>query len=177
MTAPLPQEVIQIAALRDPVLRNLRITECYHRISAAFAARTGRCANWCTFALWASRQAGGVETMMAGGGDVLHKRFGGAPAVQQAHVAPGFSVGETVELVAGRHTRLAARAGIEIDLEGVLFAVARRGRGQEIGVIPRPPVERVVVVLSRKAFDGREILLGQQVAVDESQRRIGRRAI
>jgi hypothetical protein len=56
--APTPQEVRQITAIEDPVIRNLRITECYHRLSAAISARIGSCANWCTFATWASRQAG-----------------------------------------------------------------------------------------------------------------------
>jgi hypothetical protein len=51
-------EVERIAALGDPVLRNLRITQCYHELSAALAARAGSCANWCTFATWASKQAG-----------------------------------------------------------------------------------------------------------------------
>jgi hypothetical protein len=48
-------EVEQIAALSDPVVRNLRITECYSRLAAAVDAPG---ANWCTFATWASRQAG-----------------------------------------------------------------------------------------------------------------------
>ncbi len=48
----------RIAALQDPVVRNLQITQSYHEISQAMAARTGACANWCTFATWASRQAG-----------------------------------------------------------------------------------------------------------------------
>jgi hypothetical protein len=48
-------EVEQIAAMRDPVVRNLRITECYSRLAAAVDAPG---ANWCTFATWASRQAG-----------------------------------------------------------------------------------------------------------------------
>jgi hypothetical protein len=48
-------EVEQIAAISDPVVRNLRITECYSRLSAAVDAPG---ANWCTFATWASRQAG-----------------------------------------------------------------------------------------------------------------------
>src|SRR5215204_1168291 len=39
----------------DPVLRNLEITECYARLSAAFG---GDGANWTTYATWASRQAG-----------------------------------------------------------------------------------------------------------------------
>jgi hypothetical protein len=42
----------------DPVRRNLRITQAYHELAVALAARTGTGANWCTFATWASRQAG-----------------------------------------------------------------------------------------------------------------------
>ena len=42
----------------NPVLRNLEITECYARLSAAFAACGGEGANWATYATWASRQAG-----------------------------------------------------------------------------------------------------------------------
>ena len=48
-------EVEQIAAMPDPVIRNLRITECYSRLAAAMESG---CANWCTYATWASRQAG-----------------------------------------------------------------------------------------------------------------------
>jgi hypothetical protein len=56
--APSADEIRQIAAIADPVIRNLRITECYSRLAAAFAARSGEGANWCTYATWASRQAG-----------------------------------------------------------------------------------------------------------------------
>jgi hypothetical protein len=55
---PTVQEVERIAALPDPVIRNLQITQCYHELALALTARTGICANWCTFATWASRQAG-----------------------------------------------------------------------------------------------------------------------
>ena len=55
---PTVEEVRRIAAIANPVVRNLEITHCYGRLSAAMAQRTGRCANWCTFATWASRQAG-----------------------------------------------------------------------------------------------------------------------
>ena len=44
--------------MRDPIIRNLQITECYADLSAAMRARTGGWADWCTFATWASRQAG-----------------------------------------------------------------------------------------------------------------------
>jgi len=51
-------EVERIGALDEPVLRNLQITQAYHELSVALARRTGSSANWCTFATWASRQAG-----------------------------------------------------------------------------------------------------------------------
>jgi len=47
-----------IAALPDPVRRNYRITQCYYDLSRALLERMGGVANWCTFATWASRQAG-----------------------------------------------------------------------------------------------------------------------
>jgi hypothetical protein len=56
--APTADDVRRIAALTNPVIRNLEITDCYSRLAAAFAERTGEGANWCTYATWASRQAG-----------------------------------------------------------------------------------------------------------------------
>ena len=58
MKAPSVDEVRRIAAIANPVLRNLEITHCYSRLAAAFAERSGEGANWCTYATWASRQAG-----------------------------------------------------------------------------------------------------------------------
>jgi hypothetical protein len=52
------EEVRSICRIENPLIRNLRITECYHRLSIEFAQRVGSGANWCTFATWASRQAG-----------------------------------------------------------------------------------------------------------------------
>jgi hypothetical protein len=56
--APSVEDVRRIAALENPVVRNLAITQCYSRLAAAFAARGAGGANWCTYATWASRQAG-----------------------------------------------------------------------------------------------------------------------
>jgi len=56
--APSVEHVRRIAAIANPVLRNLEITNCYSRLAAALAARNGEGANWCTYATWASRQAG-----------------------------------------------------------------------------------------------------------------------
>jgi hypothetical protein len=58
MSAPSVDEVRRIAAIANPVLRNLEITQCYSRLAEAFAAHSGEGANWCTYATWASRQAG-----------------------------------------------------------------------------------------------------------------------
>ncbi|WP_086662358.1 hypothetical protein [Lentzea kentuckyensis] len=55
---PLVGEVDRISAHADPVVRNLQITYCYHRLSRVLAAHTDGAANWCTFAVWASKQVG-----------------------------------------------------------------------------------------------------------------------
>ena len=55
---PTISDIEHIAALPDAVLRNLQITQCYHELALALKERTGGCANWCTFATWASKQAG-----------------------------------------------------------------------------------------------------------------------
>lgn len=56
--APTVTEVDRIAALSDPIVRNLQITQCYFELSAALRQAIGPGANWCTFATWASKQAG-----------------------------------------------------------------------------------------------------------------------
>ena len=58
MNVPTVGEVDAIAAMDDPIVRNLRITQCYHELSRCVAVRVAPGANWCTFATWASRQAG-----------------------------------------------------------------------------------------------------------------------
>jgi hypothetical protein len=55
---PTVDDVNRITALVDPVIRNLQITLSYHELAVAMTARTGISANWCTFATWASKQAG-----------------------------------------------------------------------------------------------------------------------
>ena len=57
-TVPSLPDIDAIGACPHPVLRNLRITQAYHELSTALARRIGSVANWCTFATWASKQAG-----------------------------------------------------------------------------------------------------------------------
>jgi hypothetical protein len=55
-----PDDVRRVVALDDhSVLRNLLITQGYHDLSKAIAARTGGAdMNWCTLGSWASKTAG-----------------------------------------------------------------------------------------------------------------------
>lgn len=53
-----PAAVDRIAGMADPVLRNFEITQSYHELSLVLFERTGPAVNWCTFAAWASNQAG-----------------------------------------------------------------------------------------------------------------------
>jgi len=57
-SVPTVGDVDAIGAIGDPVVRNLRITQCYHELAHSVAERVAPGANWCTFATWASRQAG-----------------------------------------------------------------------------------------------------------------------
>lgn len=83
LSFPTVDDTARIAAIEQPVLRNLRITQCYFELSAAFRSRLGNGANWCTFATWASRQAGYTIRKE----DLQHtllSKLGGDPAVQAA---------------------------------------------------------------------------------------------
>ena len=51
-------EVTRIAATEDAAARNRQITEAYWKLSAEVERRILGNANWCTFATWASQQAG-----------------------------------------------------------------------------------------------------------------------
>jgi hypothetical protein len=87
---PTVAAVARIAAVSDAVVRNLQITQCYAELSAAMTQRTGPSANWCTFATWASKQAG--QTIR---GEDLARRLrqwlADAPAVNEAPIDPALA--------------------------------------------------------------------------------------
>ena len=98
---PTISDVARIAALPDPVLRNLQITQCYHELALVMAERSGWNANWCTFATWASKQAG--QTIRKEDlGRALAASLGSQAAAEQA----------TQELETAAR-RLGAKLGIE----------------------------------------------------------------
>jgi hypothetical protein len=83
---PSVEAVEAVGASTPPALRNLRITQTYHELSAAVASLTGPGANWCTFATWASRQAG--RTIRAEDlGRKIEEVFAGSDAVARAVIS------------------------------------------------------------------------------------------
>ena len=80
---PTVAEIDRITAMSDLVLRNLLITQSYHLLSAALARSLGSCANWCTHAKWASKQAGQTirrEDFVR----VLEQQLAAAPGLSRA---------------------------------------------------------------------------------------------
>lgn len=75
-----PGSVHAVVALEErPVLRNLLITQSYHALSERLADLLGRDnLNWCTFATWASRQAGSFIREESLGRDLRQKLEGKA---------------------------------------------------------------------------------------------------
>ena len=58
MSIPSVEDVAGISNISDPVIRNLNITQGYYELSKAMSRYTSGNPNWCTFAVWASKQAG-----------------------------------------------------------------------------------------------------------------------
>ncbi len=58
MSTPTVEDVLRIAGISDSVIRNLNITQGYYELSQAMSKYTDGNPNWCTFAVWASKQAG-----------------------------------------------------------------------------------------------------------------------
>jgi hypothetical protein len=109
LNPPSITEVNRIAALDDPALRNLQITQCYHELSAALAARTGLSANWCTFAAWASKQAGQSirkedlqRTLERVVEDILHPERGDDDFAREMQAAGAAAEAEEIRAAAGQ---------------------------------------------------------------------------
>jgi hypothetical protein len=109
LNIPSVDQVERIAALADPALRNLQITQCYHELSAALAARTGRSANWCTFATWASKQAGQSirkedlrRTLELAIEDLLYPQRGGDEFARELQAVGAAAEAEELRVAAGQ---------------------------------------------------------------------------
>jgi hypothetical protein len=136
---PSVAEVDRIVGMSDLVLRNLLITQSYHELSLSLARMLGPSSNWCTFAKWASKQAG-VTIRREDLARVLELELKTAPGLVQAF-------GEVVEAVLRFGSRLDP-LGIRIAGEWVLLGTATLERASE-----------AVARGNRKVFEeiGREI--------------------
>ena len=111
MTAPTVDGIDRIAGLSNPILRNLQITQCYYEISQSVAGFTGDSANWCTFATWASKQAGQTirqEDLIR----AFEERFYLSDEISAA-----------MEGVAGHLRRIGARLHTEVPRRAMLRAI------------------------------------------------------
>jgi hypothetical protein len=115
--SPIPTvaDVERIVQIADPVLRNLEVTQCYHELSEAMAARMGQAANWCTFATWASKQAG--QTIRK---EDLRRLLESRLQRSQEAMAAAGEVGERARMVAGE----AAAEPQELALSGETYQTA-----------------------------------------------------
>jgi hypothetical protein len=111
MIAPTLDEIDRITRLGDPILRNLQITQCYYEISRSVAGLTGHSANWCTFAAWASKQAGQTirqEDLIR----AFEERFYLSDEISAA-----------VEGIAGHLRRIGAKLHAEVPRQAILRAI------------------------------------------------------
>src|SRR5207302_4722863 len=123
----------------------------------------------------AAVEAGGINAMMTGRGDVLLERRAPVGRGELADAAPGFVLVETVERVTRGHARLAPGTFVEVHLEGVLLT--GRGRGEREQIAIARGGDRVGVVRAGKSFHRREFaLLGEQF-VNERARLAGVRFV
>jgi hypothetical protein len=152
---PTVAHVERIAARGDPVVRNLQITQCYHELSHALAARTGGAsANWCTFATWASKQAGqtirkedlarAFERLFADSAEASRADGRAAAAVRSAGAVPAaepvqgaMRQARTPQSAFERASAAVARGNLRVFAEiGRAFAAFLALPGQAGGVAP-----------------------------------------
>ena len=137
--------------MADPVIRNLRITQAYHELSAATAARVGPVATWCTYATWASKQAGRTirkEDLRSGLEAALRSSPDAAPRGARCRRGPPLRL----ESPGQRATRVRWRA---VDPRGRWIGRAPRLRGQPPGVRGDRPGVRPLRCRMRPDLDQR----------------------
>jgi hypothetical protein len=128
---PSVTDIEATASMAEPILRNLRITAAYSRLSGAFARWLPGGANWCTFATWASRQAGTTirkEDLARAVTARVRMRLERRPIVRRAHRLAGIPM-ERFAALAGEVSQLLPG----IDRASELVAAGNRKVFEEIG--------------------------------------------
>ena len=128
---PSVADIDATASMAEPILRNVRITAAYGQLSSAFAGWLPGGANWCTFATWASRQAGTTirkEDLARVVADRVRMHLERRPILQRVHRVFGLSVERLSALVGDVSQALPG-----IDRASYLVAVGNRKVFEEIG--------------------------------------------
>ena len=111
MIIPTVEEIDRIARHSDPIVRNLQITQCYSEISRCVGELFGYSANWCTFATWASKQAG--QTIRQ---EDLLRAFEGRLYLSS-------EISAAIEDIAGHLKGIGARLQAQVPREAILRAL------------------------------------------------------
>ena len=128
---PSVADIDATASMAEPILRNHRITAAYAQLSRAFAGWLPGGANWCTFATWASQQAGTTirkEDLAHVVADRVRTRVERRPILRAAHGVFGVSV-ERLSALVGE----VSQALPGIDRASDFVAVGNRKVFEEIG--------------------------------------------
>ncbi len=137
MLNPMPTiaDVERICEIENPVIRNLQITQCYHELSLVMADRSGFSANWCTFATWASKQAG--QTIRKEDlAHLLENRLSHSTAALQASQQAAFALqGHGASLIGGQQRVMLKGSNFNSAIERASGAVGRGNKKvfEEIG--------------------------------------------
>src|SRR5271166_611230 len=111
---------------------------------------------------WATVHTCRIHAVMTRRGDRLLHRLKDRSAKQHADIAPGFVVVEPVQIMARGNTRLATRAGVEIDGKRILLACRRGREWNQISVVLRLRRQSVALVLPGECGNwGQKLLLGE----------------
>ena len=156
-------EVVQIAALDDPVLRNLWITTAYHDLAVGMARIVGATnVSWPAFATWASKTAGasirgdeisGQFRARLGQSDAFRERVGKVKArLSDSRIDVDLDIVDAVKEAVEAVSRQIASGNLSVFEElGPLFArMIARFDGQTLG----DAAGRAALVDSVRAIDG-----------------------
>jgi hypothetical protein len=169
-----------VCSIADPIVRNLRITQTYYLLSRAMTERTGACANWCTFAVWASRQAGctiraedliaAVERRLHGPGSLMHISWLWRRLLRRGLLRPETALGRVVRAVNTpfdafeKSSECVARGNLKV-FEEIGFEFARYLHSTR----PALFIESLEAPLLREAFRNYEHARATSSVSDRSQ--------
>lgn len=149
--APSVEQTHHIAAMKDPITRNLKITQAYHDLKIGLTATLGsEDVSWCAFATWASKTAGRFircETLARAARDLLGRvpALGRAASSRLLSTVAGIAAEIAGHVAEGNHLVFAEMAPLYAEWIA-RFSRGPRGDGTDLraflGRLRPGPVER-----------------------------------